>query len=200
MLGPRSILAHGVHVDESEILLLAESGAWVTHQPRSNMNNGVGAAPIEAMQAAGVRLGLGNDGFSNAMWEEWKAAYLVHKLWNRDPRRMSGNLVAEIAWQGNAALAGSFFPDAPLGQVVPGAHADLIFVDYHPTTPLTPGNLPWHVLFGFHESMVTTTIVAGRILMKDRRLTTLDEAALTAVSRRRAAAVWNRYARVVPQG
>ena len=200
ILGPKTILAHGVHIDESEMQLLAESGAWVTHQPRSNMNNGVGVAPIEAMQAAGVRLGLGNDGFSNAMWEEWKAAYLVHKLWNRDPRRMPGNLVADIAWQGNASLAGSFFPDAPLGRVIPGAHADLIFVDYHPTTPLTLGNLPWHVLFGFHESMVTTTIVAGRVLMQDRRLTTLDEAALTADSRRRAAAVWDRYARVVPQG
>jgi len=200
ILGPRTILAHGVHVDESEIRLLAESGGWVTHQPRSNMNNGVGVAPIEAMRAAGVRLGLGNDGFSNAMWEEWKAAYLVHKLWNRDPRRMPGDLVAEIAWHGNAALAGTFFPDAPLGRLTAGAHADLIFVDYHPTTPLTPGNLPWHVLFGFHESMVTTTIVAGRVLMQDRRLTTLDEDALTAESRRRAAAVWNRYERVVPKG
>jgi cytosine/adenosine deaminase-related metal-dependent hydrolase len=164
------------------------------------MNNGVGVAPIEAMLAAGVRVGLGNDGFSNAMWEEWKAAYLVHKLWNRDPRRMPGDRVAEIAWQGNAALAGGFFPDAPLGRLVPGAHADIIFVDYHPTTPLTPGNLPWHVLFGFHESMVTTTIVAGRVLMQDRRLCTLDESALTAESRRRAAAVWHRYERVVPQG
>ncbi len=189
ILGPRTILAHGVHVDDSEIRLLAESGAWVTHQPRSNMNNGVGVAPIEAMQAAGVRLGLGNDGFSNAMWEEWKAAYLAPKLWHRDPRRMPGDRVADIAWQGNSALAGRFFPDAPLGRLASGAHADLIFVDYHPTTPLTPGNLPWHVLFGFHKSMVTTTIVAGRVLMQDRRLITLDEDALTAESRRRAAAV-----------
>jgi cytosine/adenosine deaminase-related metal-dependent hydrolase len=198
ILGPRTILAHGVHIDESEIRLLAESGAWVTHQPRSNMNNGVGVAPVERMHAAGVHLALGNDGFSNAMWEEWKAAYLVHKLWNRDPRRMPGNLVAEIAWQGNAGLAGSFFPAAPLGRLVPGAHADLILVDYHPTTPLTPGNLAWHVLFGFHESMVTTTIVAGRILMHDRKVTTLDEAAVTDESRRRAAAVWDRYVRIVP--
>lgn len=198
ILGPRTILAHGVHVDEAEIRLLAESETWVTHQPRSNMNNGVGVAPIERMRAAGVRLALGNDGFSNAMWEEWKAAYLVHKLWNRDPRRMPGNLVAEIAWQGNAELAGSFFPQAPLGRLVPGAHADLILVDYHPTTPLTPGNLPWHVLFGFHESMITTTIVAGRILMHERKLTTLDEAAETDESRRRAAAVWDRYMRFVP--
>lgn len=200
LLGPRTILAHGVHVDDSEIRLLATSGAWVTHQPRSNMNNGVGVAPIEKMRAVGVHLGLGNDGFSNAMWEEWKAAYLVHKLWNRDPRRMPGNIVAEIAWQGNAQLAGSFFPEAPLGRLVPGAHADLILVDYHPTTPLTAGNLPWHVLFGFHESMVTSTIVAGRVLMRDRKLTTMDEAAVTEASRRRAAAVWDRYPRFVPPG
>jgi cytosine/adenosine deaminase-related metal-dependent hydrolase len=111
---------------------------------------------------------------------------------------MPGNLVAEIAWQGNAELAGSFFPQAPLGRLVPGAHADLILVDYHPTTPLTPGNLPWHVLFGFHESMITTTIVAGRVLMHDRKLTTLDEAAVTEESRRRATAVWDRYMRFVP--
>jgi len=200
ILGPRTILAHGVHVDDSEIQLLAETGAWITHQPRSNMNNGVGVAPIEKMRAAGVHLALGNDGFSNAMWEEWKAAYLVHKLWNRDPRRMPGNVVAEIAWQGNAALAGLFFPEAPLGRLIPGAHADMILVDYHPITPLTPGNLPWHVLFGLHESMVTTTIVAGRVLMRDRQLCALDEGAITADSRRRAAAVWDRYVRLVPPG
>ena len=81
-----------------------------------------------------------------------------------------------MAVYNNAALAGVFFPDAPVGQVTPGASADLIFVDYHPFTPLTPDNLPWHVIFGFHESMLTTTLVGGKLLMKDRQLLTLDEA------------------------
>ncbi|MFN8412330.1 MAG: NAD(P)-binding domain-containing protein [Anaerolineales bacterium] len=58
------------------------------------------------------------------------------------------------------------------------AAADLIFVDYHPFTPLTDGNLPWHIIFGFQQSMVTTTIVAGKVLMKDRKLLTLTKVKL----------------------
>lgn len=198
ILGPRTIAAHAVHVDAREIDLLRASRTWVTHQPRSNMNNGVGVAEIESMMRAGVRVGLGNDGFSNSMWEEWKAAYLLPKLWHRDPRRMPGDLVAQIGARNNAALAGQFFDEAPLGVLAPGAHADLILVDYHPTTPLDPGNLPWHILFGFHESMITTTIVAGEVLMRDRRLLTLDEEEITARSRELAAAVWKRYHDQVP--
>jgi putative selenium metabolism protein SsnA len=193
ILGPRTIVAHAIHVDAREIHLLAESGTWVTHQPRSNMNNGVGAAQVESLLRAGVRVGLGTDGFSHTMWEEWKTAYLLHKVWNRDPRRMSALDVTAMGVTNNAALAGSFFPDAPLGVLEKGAHADLILVDYHPHTPLTPGNLPWHIVFGFHESMVTATIAAGRLLMQDRRLLVLDEAEIAAHARELAPAVWERY-------
>jgi putative selenium metabolism protein SsnA len=193
ILGSHSILAHAVHVDAKEIDILAGSRTWVTHQPRSNMNNAVGVAPVESMLRAGVRVGLGNDGFSNAMWEEWKAAYLVHKLWHHDPRYMSGLDVARLAVYNNAALATSFFPGSAVGILKPGAAADLIFVDYHPPTPLSPGNLPWHILFGFHESMVTTTMVAGRVLMKDRQLLTLDEQAISARAREIAVLVWQRF-------
>ena len=193
ILGPRSITAHCVHVDAREIELLAETGTWVTHQPRSNMNNAVGVAPVESMLRAGVRVCLGNDGFSNAMWDEWKAAYLVHKVWNHDPRRMNGYDVAQLAIYNNAALANVFFPEAPIGQITPGVFADLIFVDYHAPTPLTPGNLPWHILFGFQQSMVTTTVVHGKILMKDRELLTLDEAEIAARAKELASKVWKRY-------
>lgn len=193
ILGPRSILAHAVHVEKEEIDILAESGTWITHQPRSNMNNGVGAAPLEDLKRAGVRLCLGNDGFSNAMWEEWKAAYLMHKVVHRDPRRMPGDELAQMAIYNNAALANIFFPQAVIGSLVPGAYADLILVDYHPHTPLTPGNLPWHIVFGFHESMVTTTIAAGKVLMKDRELLFLDGEAIAAHARELAPQVWERY-------
>ncbi len=193
LLGVNSIAVHAVHVDAREIRLLAETGTWVTHQPRSNMNNAVGMGPVESMMRAGVRVCLGNDGFSNAMWEEWKTAYLVHKLWNRDPRRMNGMDLVRMGVYNNAALAGSFFPGAQLGVLAEGARADLIFVDYHPYTPLTAGNLPWHIVFGFHESMVTTTIVAGKVLMYERKLFTLDEEEIAARGREIALRVWKRY-------
>ncbi len=192
ILGARTIAAHCVHVDARETQLLAESGTWVTHQPRSNMNNAVGVAPVESLLRAGVKVCLGNDGFSNAMWEEWKAAYLLHKIHQRDSRRMPGNSVAEMAVYNNAALAGIFFP-LEVGVLKPGAAADLILVDYQAPTPLTPDNLPWHILFGFHESRITTTIVQGRLLMKDRELLTLDEHEVAAKARELAGEVWQRY-------
>jgi putative selenium metabolism protein SsnA len=74
ILGPKTIAVHCVHVDEGEIERLAETGTWVTHQPRSNMNNAVGVAPVERMLGEGVNVGLGNDGFSNQMFFELKAA------------------------------------------------------------------------------------------------------------------------------
>jgi cytosine/adenosine deaminase-related metal-dependent hydrolase len=173
--------------------ILCETDTWLTHQPRSNMNNGVGVAQIESMLRTGIRVALGNDGFSNAMWEEWKAAYLLHKVHHRDPRRMGGYDVAQMAIYNNAELANMFFPTAQFGQLTAGAYADIIFVDYHPYTPLTPDNLPWHILFGFQQSMVTTTIVGGKVLMKDRVLLTLDEAEIAARAREIAPRVWKRY-------
>lgn len=198
LLGPDSIVAHAVHVDAREVQLLAESGTWVTHQPRSNMNNAVGAAAVESLLRAEVNLCLGTDGFASTMWDEWKTAYFLHKVWNHDPRRMPASDIATMAAYNNARLAGKFFPAAKLGVIAPGAHADLIFVDYHPHTPLTSGNLPWQIVFGFHESMVTTTIVAGKVLMYDRCLLTVDEAAITAHARELAPAVWDRYQTFVP--
>lgn len=193
ILGPATITAHCVHVESDEIERLAATGTWVTHQPRSNMNNAVGVAPVEAMLQAGVRVCLGNDGFSNTMWDEWKTAYLVHKLWHYDPRRMNGMDVQQMAAYHNAALMDVFFPGQQVGRLTPGAAADLILVDYQPPTPLTAGNLPWHILFGFNESMVTTTIVSGKVLMHDRRLLTLDAQEIHARARRLAAQAWQRF-------
>lgn len=198
-LGPKSIVAHAIHIDPYEMEKLAESQTWVTHQPRSNMNNAVGVAEVEKMREMGIKICLGNDGFSNAMWEEWKTAYLLHKIHHQDPRRMSGNILAEIAIENNAALAQTYFPEAPIGVIEKGAAADLILVDYRPPTPLSAGNLPWHILFGFRDSMVTGTIVNGKVLMKDRQLLTLDEAEIAQQARALAPGVWERYEQIAGQ-
>jgi cytosine/adenosine deaminase-related metal-dependent hydrolase len=185
-------VAHAVHVDAREIFLLAESGTWVSHQPRSNMNNAVGVAPVESFLRAGIKVCMGNDGFLNAQWEEWKAAYMLHKVWNLDPRRMNGYDVVQMAIYNNAAFAGRLFGET-IGVIQPGALADLIFVDYHPFTPLDAGNLPWHMLFGFHESMITTTLVAGKVLMRNGELLTLDMPEITAQAMNLSRAVWGKY-------
>jgi len=193
ILGPRTIVAHGVHIDFEEARLLAETGTWLSHQPRSNMNNGVGVAPIESLMRLGINVCLGNDGFTQDMWTEWKTAYLLHKVWHQDPRRMNGLDVIQMGVYQNAALAEVFFPGQHLGTLVEGAAADLIFVDVHPFTPMHAGNLPWHILFGFNEGMVTSTMVAGTFLMRDRKLLTLDEEAIADEAIALAQDVWERY-------
>lgn len=192
ILGPHSLAAHCIHVDMTEIEILADTHTWVTHQPRSNMNNAVGVSPVEQMLAKGIKVCLGNDGFSNAMWEEWKTAYLVHKLHTGDPRSMNGYTVTELAVYNNAALAKDLFR-VDVGILTAGAAADIIFVDYDYPTPMSSENLPWHILFGFRDSMVTTTIVNGKVLMKDRQLLTLDEREITSRCRILSAQVWKRY-------
>lgn len=193
ILEPKSILAHAVHVDAGEIALLAENEVWTTHQPRSNMNNAVGVAEVETMLRAGVKVCLGTDGFTNDMWSEWKAAYFLQKIWHRDPRRMSATDVAEMAAYNNARQAQAFFPGAPIGVIVVGARADLILVDYHPHTPINAGNLPWQIVFGFQERMITHVLVDGRLLMRDREILTLDEERVAANAREIARQVWDRY-------
>lgn len=197
LLNDKTIIAHGVHLDADEIRLLAETGANVSHQPRSNMNTGSGIAELESYARAGVGTCIGSDGMGNAMWKEWEAACLVPKVKHRDARRMPPDRVIESAVYGGAALASRYYP-APVGVIEPGAYADLIFVEYHPTTPLTTENLAGHIIFGFDESMVTTTIVNGKVLMRDRLLLTLDEEEIAAKSRALAASFWKRYEELVP--
>jgi cytosine/adenosine deaminase-related metal-dependent hydrolase len=191
VLGEKTIAVHCVHVDDHEMDILRETGTKVTHQPRSNMNNAVGVADVLGMMRRHICVGLGNDGFSNNMFAEMKTAYLVHKLARRDPRVMGADQVLAMAVTNNAEIANLFFP-RPIGELSVGAYADVILLDYVPPTPLTAGNLPWHIIFGVDGSHVTHTICAGRILMRDRQFTTLDEEAIGARARQLARRVWRR--------
>ncbi len=196
ILGPRTIVAHAITIDPWEMALLRDTGTWVSHQPRSNMNNAVGTADVPAMLRGGIPVVLGNDGFSNDMFEEMKTAYLIHKAWWEDPRAMPADQVMHMAYANNARLATQIF-GRPLGRLSPGCAADVILVDYHPPTPVTADNWPWHVIFGVKGSQVTTTICDGRVLMRDRQLLTIDEAAAAAAAREEAQRTWERYAEIV---
>jgi cytosine/adenosine deaminase-related metal-dependent hydrolase len=193
ILSAKTIVAHAVHVDIEEMEILKSSKAWVTHQPRSNMNNAVGMSQIESMMDYGIRVGLGNDGFSNAMWDEWRTAYLAHKLWNLDPRRMGADRIVRMAVDNNSELISTLFDGIKVGRVEAGAVADLIVVDYQPFTEMNAGNLPWHIVFGFRDGMVETTIVNGKVLMENRELKTMDEEKIMHDARISSREVWNRY-------
>ena len=190
--GPQSIMAHCVHIDAWEMALLRDSQTFVTHQPRSNMNNAVGVAEVQAMLRGGIAVCLGNDGFSNDMFTEMKVADLLQKVAHSDPRYLGADKVMQMAVENNRKLAAQFF-DRPVGIIAPEAYADLILLDYYPTTPLSAENLPWHILFGVSGAHVHSTIVHGQVLMRARELLTLDEAEITARSRAIAAQTWERY-------
>ena len=197
ILGPRSIAAHCVHVRSGEMNRLSVTHTNSVHNPRSNMNNAVGRAPVEEMVRAGVNVGLGNDGFSMNMMQEMKAAYLLHKLALEDPRVMPGDLVLNLAFQHNArimdAVFSPFSSDFPrVGELSVGSAADLVLLDYLPPTPLTSGNFPWHLIFGIDAHHVNSTMVAGRWLMRNRQLLSVDEARIHARARELSQALWDR--------
>ena len=198
MLGERSIMAHAIHLDAREVMLLAETGTASSHQPRNNMNVGDGIAAVESQMRAGVRVCLGNDGLAPTMWREAEAAYFLQKIAHRDGRRLPPDQLLEMAVYNNAALASLYFGDSPVGAIAEGAAADLILVDYHPATPMTPANIGGHLVFAMNESMITTTIVAGEVLMRDRELLTVDEQEVKARCREAAPAFWDRYQAGVP--
>jgi cytosine/adenosine deaminase-related metal-dependent hydrolase len=107
---------------------------------------------------------------------------------------MPADQVVRMAWHHNGRIARTFFPDLGpyFGELAIGAPADLILVDYDPSTPLTAENLPWHIIFGIDGTGVDTTIVAGRVLMRHGQILTLDESAIMVRARELAGKLWQR--------
>jgi cytosine/adenosine deaminase-related metal-dependent hydrolase len=183
----RTLLVHGVHLSETELLEAQASGAWLIHCPRSNMNNAVGHAHTPAFR----RAALGTDGLDQDLLAEARAAFV--KM--RDAGRADAFEAAFALLVGGQRLADAFF-GLPLGSFSVGAPADLVVLDYRPPTPLDGANLAGHLLFGLDRSHVRSTMVAGRFVLRDRRVTNVDEAAIFARARAAAAALWERMRRL----
>ncbi len=190
VLGPRSIAAHCIHVDQRETALLAESGTIVVHNPQSNMNNAVGCADVPGMLRGGVLMGLGTDGFTASMFDEMKVANLIHRHQSGDPR-VGHDVAARLCLLNNRTIASRLFDDR-IGRLEPGAVADVIVLDYDPPTPLQTGNFGGHLIFGLTGWMVETVIIDGRVVMRDRELTTVDYQDIAARARERARDLWKR--------
>jgi len=190
VLGPKTIAAHCVHVNKTDMNLLAKSQTNVVHNPESNMGNAVGCAPVLAMVQQGIRVGLGTDGYTTDMFESLKAANLIHKHQQANPS-IGSSEVSHMLFTANSQIATMTFRKK-IGSLEAGALADLIVIDYDPPTPMTLANIDSHILFGMSGRAVDSTMVNGRFLLKEGQLTGLDEAKIKAKSRELAAKMWKR--------
>lgn len=133
----------------------------------------------------GVLTGLGTDGYTHDMTESYKVANILHKHHLCDANAAWGE-VPVMLFENNAKIANRYFKK-PLGVLKEGAAADVIVTDYNPLTPMHAGNVNGHILFGMTGRSVVTTIANGKVLMKDRVLTTIDEEKVMADCRQAAA-------------
>ena len=191
VLGSKTIAAHCVHVNDAEIELLRGSKTNVIHNPESNMANAVGCAPVLDMMHRGVRVGLGTDGYTTDIFESLKVANILQKHQTGQPGAGWTEAPAML-FSENPAIASECFGRL-VGKLIPGAHADVIVVDYDPPTPLQSSNIASHILFGVSGRSVVTTIIGGRIVMEDRKLLEIDEQEVMAQARVSAEKLWKRF-------
>ena len=185
ILGERTIAAHCLHVDRKDVAMLAHHGVNVVHNPQSNCNNAVGA--VKLLPGAG----LGSDGYSPRMWDEFKTAFHLQKLRAEDPRVGYGEAYA-AAFVNNRDIVRRIW-GWDIGRITTGARADLILVDYFPPTPITEENLFGHLLFGISNAPVDSLIVNGRYIVKDKQCVTVDERAVAERAAKQARSLWRRY-------
>jgi putative selenium metabolism protein SsnA len=184
-LDERTLLAHAVHVDPAEAELIQAARASVAHNPRSNMNNGVGRAPLAWL---GERVALGTDGISGDLFTEGRTAYLRAR---EDDLDTDVTLPLELLAHG-AAIAGRAFGEPRLGRVETGAPADLVVLDYRAPTPVDGETLPAHWIFGVGAVHVRDVLVGGELMLRDGRPTRLDAEEIAVEARQAARKLWER--------
>jgi putative selenium metabolism protein SsnA len=191
-LNGRTILAHGIHLSDEDIEIARAAGVWFAHNPRSNMNNQVGYAPISKF---GDRVALGTDGIGADMFEEARFAFFKGRdgtglgarasrpkenVTNQGMRagRPRSQALGADDWlrvlANNHRLASEAF-EVDFGALSPGSAADLIVLDYRSPTPLTAENLAWHLAFGMDSTFVESVMANGRFVIRNRRSALDDE-------------------------
>src|SRR5262249_52858133 len=157
----RTILAHGTQLDARDVEIASGAGAWLAHNPRSNMNNQVGYAPVAQF---GDRVVLGTDGIGADLFAETRAAFFK----GRDSH---SSLSAE-SWlsvlRNNQRMAARAF-GIDFGELNANSAADLIVLNYDAPTPLTAANLAWHLIFGIGSSHIESVMAGGRFIVRNNR-------------------------------
>jgi len=174
-----TLAAHGVWVDDADIEILERRQVGVSHNPESNMKLASGTAPVVKYLAAGVRLGLGTDGAASNndldMFEAMRQAGFLAKHASRDPTALPAQGALDLATLGGARALGM---EAAIGSLEPGKKADLIVVATGRARQTPVYDPVSHLVYVTRGDDVRTTIVNGKVLMKDGHLRTLDRAAV----------------------
>ena len=190
-LNGRTLLAHGVHLDDHELGLVHAANAFLAHNARSNMSNTIGRARLDAL---GTRVALGTDGIGSDMFEESRTAYFRLR---EDERNAGPDWPLHRLAEG-ARFVGAAFGERRLGRIETGAPADLVVLDYAAPAPIDAGSFPGHWVFGLSSRTVRDVMVAGDWVVLDRRLTHIDERELAAGARVQAEQLWKRLDEIGP--
>jgi len=185
ILGPDVLAAHCVQVTEEDLRVLKETGTAVAHNPDSNLKLASGIAPVVAMRRLGIRVGLGTDGSVSSnrldMFHAMDLAAKIHKLRENDAAVLKAAEAVRMATSEAAAALGA---ESAIGSLEEGKQADLIVLDLD--TPLAQPvfNVYSHLVYVAHGESVESTMVAGRWLMKNRKLTTIQASRLKEIYQR----------------
>jgi 5-methylthioadenosine/S-adenosylhomocysteine deaminase len=177
VLGPDVIAAHCIWVDSADIALLAKSHTGCVNNPSSNMMLASGVAPVPAMLAGGVAVGLGTDGPAGSnndldMMREMDLAAKLQKISRMDPQALSARQAVEMATIGGAR---AIHMEGEIGSLEPGKKADLIVIDLNAPHAVPMYDIYSQIVYALNASDVRDTIVGGRIVMQDGRVLTLNE-------------------------
>ncbi len=182
--GPRTLAAHGVWLTPADMAILARRHVGVSHNPESNMKLASGAAKVVAMRRAGVVVGLGTDGAASNndldMFEAMRQAAFLAKLQTKDPRAVPARTALEMATIDGARALGM---EKELGSLEAGKRADVITVSMTAARQTPMYDPLSHLVYTTRGDDVRTTIVNGRVLMRDRKVITLNETAVVAEAR-----------------
>lgn len=174
---PRTVLAHGVHLSAPERALFARSKAWLAQNPESNLNNAVGFLDARGL---GPRVMLGTDGLHADMPASLKAAYFAGQSHGGlSPAEAYGRLRAAHTYLASNGFSGD-------------GEDNLVVLDYAPPTPVTAENWPAHMVFGLTRADVRHVVAQGRLVVKDRRVLTLDEERVMEYAQKEAKRLWRR--------
>ena len=183
-LRKKSIFVHGVYLNQKQFARIEKAGAWMVHNPRSNMNNAIGYAPLNWF---GNHSALGTDGFPSDMFDEAKFGYFRNA--ESEHRAMYSQIPTLL--NNGQKLASEFF-GRTFGTLAKGSAADLVVLDYFPPTQLTKQNLWSHFLFGMNSTMVQHVMIDGNWILWNKQLIVLNEEAIMAKAQKVAAKLWKK--------